>query len=43
MIYKDGLVMYMHDYYKYKKLVYEYYDLYTYDKISEVLVGGTYE
>ena len=42
MIFRDGIVMYINDYYKDKKLVYEYYDLYSYDKISEVLVGGTY-
>jgi hypothetical protein len=43
MIYKDGMVMYMNDYYKGKLLVYEYYDLYTYELINRVLVGGKYE
>ena len=42
MIYKDGIVMYMNDYYKDKSLVYEYYDLYTYEMLDRVLVGGTY-
>lgn len=43
MIYKDGIVMYMNDYYKNKKLIYEYYDLYTYELLDRVLVGGAYE
>ena len=43
MIYKDGMVMYMNDYYKGKLLVYEYYDLYTYELYDRVLVGGNYE
>lgn len=43
MIYKDGVVMYVNDYYKNKTLYYEYYDLYTYELVNKVLVGGTYE
>ena len=43
MIYKDGVVMYVNDYYKNKTLYYEYYDLYTYELFNKVLVGGTYE
>jgi len=36
----DEKPMYMKDYYKDNKLYYEYYDLYSYEKIGEVLVGG---
>ena len=35
--------MYISNYYKDNKLYYEYYDLYTYEKTGEVLVGGNYE
>ena len=40
IIYKDDKLMYFHDYYKDKKLVYEYYDIYTYELIDRVFVGG---
>ena len=36
----DEKPKYMNDYYKDGKLYYEYYDLYSYEKINEVLVGG---
>ena len=39
----DEAPMYMRDYYKDNKLHYEYFDLYSYEKINEVLVGGVYE
>lgn len=39
----DEKPMYMKDYYKDSKLYYEYYDLYSYEKTGEVLVGGSYE
>ena len=39
----DEKPMYMNDYYKDNKLYYEYYDLYSYEKINEVVVGGNYE
>ena len=38
----DEKPMYMNDHYKDNKLYYEYYDLYSYEKIGEVLVGGNY-
>ena len=34
--------MYMNDYYKDNKLYYEYYDLYSYEKIDTEIVGGNY-
>ncbi len=40
IIYKDGKVMYMADYLKKGKLTYKYYDLYTYELINEVVLGG---
>ena len=36
----DKQPMYMKDYYKGNKLYYVYYDLYTYEKIDEIVVGG---
>lgn len=43
IIYKDGTLMYMNDYYNGKQLVYEYYNLYTYELIKRVFVGGKNE
>ena len=43
IIYKDGLVIYMKDYYKNNKIYYKYYDLYSYEEKKMVLVGGAYE
>lgn len=40
IIYKNDLFMYMKDYYKNDKLIYEYYDLYTYELIDKVVLGG---
>ena len=40
IIYKDELLMYMNDYYKNNRLVYEYYNIYTYELIDKVIVGG---
>ncbi len=40
IIYKDELLMYMNDYYKNNRLVYEYYNIYTYEPIDKVIVGG---
>jgi len=40
IIYKDSEFMYFNDYMEDNKLVYEYYDLYTYESIDRVLVGG---
>lgn len=36
----DKQPMYMQDYYKDNRLHYVYYDLYTYEKIDEIVVGG---
>ena len=43
IIYNDGRLMYMNNYYKDNKLYFEYYDVYSYEIINEVLVGGSYE
>ena len=40
IIYKDELLMYLNDYYKDNKLVYEYYDLYTYKLLDKIVLGG---
>lgn len=39
----DEKPIYIKDYYKDNKLYYEYYDLYSYEKVSSILVGGSYE
>ena len=40
IIYKDGKVMYLHDYYKDKNVIYDFYDLYTYELINSFKLGG---
>lgn len=40
IVYKDNKVVYMNDYYKNKKLICEYYDLYTYKLINSFELGG---
>lgn len=40
IIYQDEKLMYFNDYYKDNKLVYEYYDIYSYELIDRVFVGG---
>lgn len=40
IIYKDERFMYMKDSYKDGKLYYQYYDIYNYSLIDEIMVGG---
>ena len=40
IIYKDGTLMYMNDYMDKSKLIYEYYDIHSYELIDKVLLGG---
>ena len=40
IIYNDNRFMYLNDVYQDNKLVYEYYDIYTYELIKKVIVGG---
>ena len=40
IIYRDNQVMYMDDYNKNGKMVFKYYDLYTYKLIDEIVLGG---
>lgn len=40
IIYKDGILMYMNSEYKDNKLIFTYYDLYTYEEIDKVVLGG---
>ena len=40
IIYKDNELMYFNDSKNDNKLIYEYYDLYTYKSIDRILVGG---
>lgn len=40
IIYKDDLIMYFNDFFKDNKLVYEYYDINTYELSDRVFVGG---
>jgi len=39
IIYKDEKLIYFNDTYKSGKLIYEYYDLYTYELIDKIIVG----
>ena len=41
IIYKDGYLMYFNNYIKDSVLVYEYYDINTYDIVDRVFVGGS--
>ena len=43
IIYKDGKLMYFDDILKDNKLIYRYYNIYNYELIDEVLVGGVYD
>lgn len=40
IIYSDNHFMYFNDEYKDDKIIYEYYDIYTYELIKKVMVGG---
>lgn len=40
IVYRDDILVYFNDSYKDGKLVYEYYDIYTYEVIDKVVVGG---
>ena len=43
IIYKDDTLMYMNNYIKKDNLICEYYDIFTYELIKRVIVGGSYE
>ena len=40
IIYKDGKLLYLNDYLKNDKLYYEYYDLYSYELVNKIVIGG---
>lgn len=40
IIYEDDKIYYLNDYIDDDKIVYEYYDIYSYEMIKQVLVGG---
>lgn len=40
IIYEDDKIYYLNDYIDDDKMVYEYYDIYSYEMIKQVLVGG---
>lgn len=40
IVYKDKNIMYMKDYKKQRKIIFEYYDIYTYELIDTVVLGG---
>lgn len=40
IIYHDNKAMYLNDYLKDNKIVYEYYDLYDYKLIKKIVIGG---
>ena len=43
LVYRDNTVMYMDNYKNKDGLIFKYYDVYTYELIDEVIVGGNYE
>ena len=40
IVYRDNTLVYFNDKLDDKKLIYEYYDIYTYEVIDRVFVGG---
>lgn len=40
IVYRDKTIMYMNDYKNKNKLIFEYYDVYTYELIDKIVVGG---
>ena len=40
IIYKDDTLMYMDNYKNEEGIVFEYYDIYTYELIDEIMIGG---
>ena len=40
IIYKDNIFMYFNDYIEDDKLIYEYYDIYTYKLLDKIVLGG---
>ena len=42
LVYKDNSIMYMDNYINKDGLIFKYYDIYNYELIDEVLVGGNY-
>lgn len=42
LIYIDNELLYMNDYNDKEGLVFKYYDVYTYELVDEVMVGGSY-
>ena len=39
VVYKDGTIMYMDNYRNKEGIIFKYYDIYTYEVISEIIVG----
>ena len=42
IIYRNGKLLYSDDIYKDGNLIYRYYDIYSYEMIDEILIGGNY-
>lgn len=40
LIYKDGTIMYMNNYKNEKGITFKYYDIYTYELMEEITLGG---
>ena len=43
IVYRNKTIMYMEDNKNKEGIIYRYYDIYTYELIDEVVVGGSYE
>ena len=43
IVYRDETIMYMNDYKNKDEIIYEYYDIYSYELIDKIVVGGKYE
>lgn len=43
LVYRNNTIMYMDNYKNKDGLIFKYYDIYTYELIDEVLIGGNYE
>ena len=41
LVYRDNMLMYMDDFKKKNKVIFKYYDIYTYEFIDEVVVGDS--
>jgi len=43
IVYRDETIMYMNDYKNKEGIIYEYFDIYSYEIIDKIVIGGKYE